>query len=798
MSKTLVLVPVFNEEQTVKNVLRQIRECSSADILVINDCSTDDSLTQIKEGNATYIINHGRNMGPGGALISGFRFAVENNYDVLITLDADGQHLPEYIPKFLEAIRDVDMVVGSRYLPDSEKKSKPPRDRELANEAVTKLARKYIGYNITDIASGYRAYRVPSLRKLCLTETGYGWPFQLWIQASKAHFRVKEIPISLLYLDYKRDSHGEFGSVKEILAKAEKLMKEATKKPRCSDDTSEKVVVWTRDNVGEVIPDLITPLSWSILAPVVEDSVIYLNHQLRTSSSQTRYLSCFYGRVYVNTTVYQTLQHSMNPFKERKNEDILSWLFSRFVYVPWPIFFLPLQIRWSLSTVPKEVKKLGDVNLEALSSSEILNRISRVQLLLKSCMRTHLAGTMVGETFLSLLKSLIRRWSSQHSMVPYSVLFTGLTGMKSAESGMELWKMSNKASTNEKTCEAIMKSEPSKMLSVLETFDDGKEFASEIRDFMGKYGSFSLQEFELSYPRWENDPTFVLQTLKNYMLPGNSDDPLKFERIQREKRLKITQEIRKDLTNLKSVFTGKRAIFDAVLLATQNYVVWRENMKQNFVLAYGQLHSFYMELAKRFVERKLLVEEKDFYFLTAEEIQQINDGRLTTERINELVHARKQERAKNLELDAPNAIEISENLTGEIKREIVKKDFESSIILKGIGCSMGRATGKAQVVFDPANCGGFEKGGILVAPFTSPSWTPLFLIASAVVTEVGGTTSHGAIVAREYGIPCVTSVANATKIIKNGEILTVDGEQGIVRKHSVEEPRKAEHALNSV
>lgn len=791
MLRTLVLVPVFNEEKTVKNILEQIRYNSSADILVVNDGSTDDSLIQVQRGNPTYIINHERNMGPGGALISGFKFAIEHNYEVLITLDADGQHLPDYIPKFIEAISDVDMVVGSRYLPGSERKSRPPRERELANQAVTKLTRKYIDYNITDYASGFRAYRVSSLRKLRVTETGYAWPFQLWIQAYEAGFRVKEIPIPLLYLNYERSSHGEFGSMKEALAKAERVMKEEKKKSRCIDAVSEKVAIWTRDNVGEVIPDVITPLSWSTLAPIVKDAFDYLNHQLGSSNCQARYLDCFHGRVYINTTAYQSVQQSMNPFTGKAGADMLSHLSWGIVYVPWSLCFLPLQIRKSLATVPGEIRKLENLNLKTLSSDEILNRIANLQSLLKSCMRIHLAGTMVGETYASLLRSLTRKWSSQPSTIPNSVFFTGLSGMKSAQSGIELWKISKEALQNEKIREIITKNEPSEALSILETLEDGKEFASQFKDFMRKYGSFSLQEFELSYPRWANDPAFVLKTVRNYMLPGNSDDPLKFEKIQRAKRVKATQEIRKDLSSFKSALPFKRAIFEAILFAAQHYVVWRENMKQNFVLAYGQLHKFYSELANRFVDRNLLEEEKDFYFLTAEEIGQIIGGQIKSERINELVTARKREKEANLKLDAPSVIEVGRGFNQEVAKEIGSKDTAFPIILKGIGCSMGRTTGKAQVVLDPSASGKFEKGGILVAPFTSPSWTPLFLTARAIVAEVGGTSSHGAIVAREYGIPCVTSVKNATKIIRNGDVLTVDGEQGIVYVDSTQEAEKS-------
>ncbi len=205
-SGLLVLVPVFNEGPHVKEVLRNIRQYSNADILVVNDGSTDDSLARIRESDVTYVISHEKNVGPGGALISGFRFAIERHYQVLVTMDADGQHEAGDIPRFLEAIGDVDMVVGSRYLPDSERRNAPPKHREWASGVLTRLVRQYTSYDITDCASGFRTYKVFALRKLNLTEEGYAWPFQLWIQAARAGLRVKEIPIALIYFQSEEDS----------------------------------------------------------------------------------------------------------------------------------------------------------------------------------------------------------------------------------------------------------------------------------------------------------------------------------------------------------------------------------------------------------------------------------------------------------------------------------------------------------------------------------------------------------------------------------------------------------------
>ncbi len=770
MLKTLVLVPVFNEERTVKGVLEQISEFTSADILVINDGSTDDSSARISESDVTYVINHERNMGPGAALISGFKFAVEHDYDVVVTLDADGQHDARYIPELVSAINEADMVVGSRYLSASQRKSQPPRDRVHAVQALNNLVRKYIGYKVTDCASGFRSYKVSSLRKLGVTEKGYGWPFQLWVQAYKAGFKVKEVPISLIYLDYKRDSHGEFRSMTEALDKAKQVMeKEMEGITRGTADISGGIVVWTRDNVGEIIPEVITPLSWSILNPVINNAALYLYHRLGIPGIHTSFVDRFYGRVYINKSALDLIFGKVASLKPMA-----------IVQTCWVAGILPLQIRKSLFVVPRKVGKLKKLNLRELSSDEILARIDMLLPVMESCMVAHIACTIIGDVFASHLRTLIGKWGGKYSTMPYSVLLTGLSSLRSAEPGIELWKLSREVRSNKKMHDGIINCEPSEIFSVLDAFDVGREFGYHLKEFVNRYGYFSLQEFELSYPRWGDDPTFILKILQNYLISENLVDPLMFESRQREKRLRTTQKIRRELARSKLAFLYRRLIFDLVLSEAQHCVVWRENMKQNFVLAYSQLRRFFVELAQRLVEAGLLEEANDVFFLTAEEIRRINVGKVSVEIITEVTRLRKRERESNLKLPFPHVIETGAGLKEKIKDNEEAKEAISTITLKGVGCSVGRVTGKARVILDPAECEKLQEGEILVAPFTNPSWTPLFVTARGVITEVGGVSSHGAIVAREYGIPCVVSVKDATKIIKNGATLTVDGEKGII------------------
>jgi pyruvate,water dikinase len=109
-------------------------------------------------------------------------------------------------------------------------------------------------------------------------------------------------------------------------------------------------------------------------------------------------------------------------------------------------------------------------------------------------------------------------------------------------------------------------------------------------------------------------------------------------------------------------------------------------------------------------------------------------------------------------------------------------DVPATQALRGDGVSRGVAKGRVRVVLDPVRDGKLEAGEILVAPFTDPGWTPLFLRAAAVVTEVGGALSHGAVVAREFGLPAVVNVTDATRLLKTGDLIEVDGDRGELRR----------------
>ncbi|MDI3280128.1 MAG: glycosyltransferase family 2 protein [Bacillota bacterium] len=217
--RVLVALPLYNEAATVGRVLAAVRRHTEADILVVDDGSTDGSGALAAGIPGVRVLSHDRNRGYGAALLSAFRWAGERGYGSLITLDCDEQHEPALIPRFLaELARGWDVVSGSRYLPQSPRRGEPPPDRVAINRAVTEIINKLTGWQLTDAFCGLKAYRVAALAKLELDEPGYGFPLQFWLQAYRHGLRVTELPVDLIYFPRERGFGGGLDDPQRRLA----------------------------------------------------------------------------------------------------------------------------------------------------------------------------------------------------------------------------------------------------------------------------------------------------------------------------------------------------------------------------------------------------------------------------------------------------------------------------------------------------------------------------------------------------------------------------------------------------
>jgi len=203
----LTALPVYNEAAHVAAVLAAVRRYSDH-VLVVDDGSTDGTADVLRRQQGIEVVRHPENRGYGAALLTAFQFAARQKYDILVTVDCDGQHEPERIPAFVDSCATADIVSGSRYLQSFQGDAAPPEDRRRINRQITAELNERLGLRLTDAFCGFKAYRVAALNRLQLAETGYAMPLELWVQAAAAKLRIRELPVPLIYLEEERSFGG--------------------------------------------------------------------------------------------------------------------------------------------------------------------------------------------------------------------------------------------------------------------------------------------------------------------------------------------------------------------------------------------------------------------------------------------------------------------------------------------------------------------------------------------------------------------------------------------------------------
>lgn len=220
--RVLTALPVYNEAAHVAEVLGQVRKYAD-DILVVNDGSQDGTADVLARIPGIQVVTHAVNSGYGAAIRTAFEYAMSHEYDVLVTIDCDGQHEPSLIPQLAAAVypdcgEPIDIVSGSRYLKHFDGDSLPPEDRRRINMQITKELNAVLGLNLTDSFCGFKAYRTLALADFRITETGYALPLQFWVQAVRLGLRITEFPVPLIYLDETRSFGGALDDAERRLA----------------------------------------------------------------------------------------------------------------------------------------------------------------------------------------------------------------------------------------------------------------------------------------------------------------------------------------------------------------------------------------------------------------------------------------------------------------------------------------------------------------------------------------------------------------------------------------------------
>ena len=281
---------------------------------------------------------------------------------------------------------------------------------------------------------------------------------------------------------------------------------------------------------------------------------------------------------------------------------------------------------------------------------------------------------------------------------------------------------------------------------------------------------------DILYPTWGEDPAPVLAFLRGYLdVPETQSPYFQQERLVQQREglgAEVKARVRSDLRGRMLIWP----VFAWVLKHTQTHTRERDTMHFELTRLFPALRAALLEVGRRWTAAGILATPEDIFYLTLKELPVVADAHQPQQ---ELVRARRAELEANRKRPAPGILREGVAAAAESAQPSSDAPLAAGEF-RGIAGSPGLVTGIARLVRGPEDFGKLKSGEILVAPLTNPVWTPLFAIAGGIVTEIGGILSHGAIVAREYGLPAVMGVAGATSSIIEGRRVTVDGNRGIV------------------
>src|SRR5690606_22022371 len=275
----------------------------------------------------------------------------------------------------------------------------------------------------------------------------------------------------------------------------------------------------------------------------------------------------------------------------------------------------------------------------------------------------------------------------------------------------------------------------------------------------------------ITRPRWaENAAALLLAILGNVRNFPPGEAARRFEQGLRE-----AERAERDLLERLRELPGgeqKAAETERMIRRVRAFAGYREYPKYGMVRRYFLYKQALLREADRLVRDGVLGEREDAFYLRLDELREA----VRTPRADRDLIGRRREEFRSYETLTPPRVMTSD---GEVVTGRYRHDGVPPGALAGLGVSAGVAEGRARVVTDLARAE-LEPGDILVTPYTDPSWTPLFVAAAGLVTEVGGLMTHGAVIAREYGLPAVVGVEGATRLVRDGQRIRVDGTGGHV------------------
>ncbi|MBD0859834.1 phosphoenolpyruvate-utilizing protein [Gordonia sp. zg691] len=564
-------------------------------------------------------------------------------------------------------------------------------------------------------------------------------------------------------------------------------------------ELSSRWPIYTRGNVGEVSSTAATPLFWSLVGglpaerewkkALVEFGAFDLD-EFRPDVIDIQ--GMVHGYVYLNLSNMRTFGARMPGATPDLMDRTYLGDTEAPPYAPHPDDDKPEYTERILATVQRvlgetarpDVDEHRDIaervrserpDLSALTPQELVAHERRIMNEeYPVFIRTHLRMVYEGSVVTGALDQALAPLGDPTLAV---ALMSGLGNVASAAPNKAMWSLGRQVAASK-----VLSAEFDAGIAGLEerlrksAEPDAVAFVEGFDDLIYRFGSRSTQEWEANAKTWESFPNIPLGMIDRMRLQPEEKSPELQEARLRQEREALLGDVRARLADTPEALAGLEAVLNSVVV----YSIAREQSKTNTVRVLHEARLATVELGRRYAAQGIFKRPDDIVMVREDELDALVENPAS---FADTIEERWEWWRELSELEPPVLIEKGK--IPPVTEWPRRKDPSASVaevgeVLTGLSACAGKATGRARIIMDPEDAVDLEPGEILVAPYTDPGWTPIFTSAEAVVVNVGSSMSHAAIVSRELGIPCVLGVKDATKRIRDGAMLSVDGAAGTV------------------
>lgn len=550
---------------------------------------------------------------------------------------------------------------------------------------------------------------------------------------------------------------------------------------------------WTRANLAEVLPELTSAQALPVFEEVLNiGERLYMGRLMAPEAELGPIVKSFYGRPYLNLSqlrrvcrivgappaaMLKSLGHAGDIDPADLEVGQASW---RERLRCLPDFIRIVRRQFSSRRLFAEHERQIDAYLTdlgtdptALPDEALWSRIDRWRSQAPATIEIVLlfGGVMSHEQPLKLICDSV---GFPFERLLYSHLAAGERSV-SAEQAYDLVQLAEIAREDAEVSGWLLREEPP-TLATLRRDLAGTPFLEAFERFLESYGHRGLYETDWALPRFSEDPGPLLQVLRLHVSDGGAGNGGDQAARLADDAAAIRADFERRFTLWRRWIVLPRA---RRLLATiKRYYLCREKCRSNMVRVIAAIRRWHLVLADRFVERGWIERRDDYFLIRLDEVSEILGGSRPGRELGRIVEERRAERERMRSLRLP--LLMRESALPSLIRLSARAGPGDEAALLGLPVSRGSVEGEVVVIEDPSDFSRMKRGAILVTRATDPSWTPLFTLAAGVIVEVGGMLSHASTIAREFGLPALANVKDATRRLRTGERVTLDANQGLV------------------